>query len=180
MATRYHLINLTDGTKIKDYARKDTAIKAAEKDGHLAFQVQTDTGKVVYYSDNRPSEVEDGTAIMKGRTPVVYTEGAAVFFTSMSHAAVQIAERAGLSATIDNASRTIYLSGDKSQVQATSKAIKSMWAAAYDQFKDWKKETKEQRKAWYASNDGRREMLTAEMSFLATTAGNLAAEQDVL
>lgn len=56
MATRYHLFDLTTGSKVKDFARKDASIKAAEKDGMIAFQIQTDNGSVVHTVDNRPAE----------------------------------------------------------------------------------------------------------------------------
>jgi hypothetical protein len=222
MATKYTLISLPTGDAVSTYARKDGAIKAAERDGLVAYEVQTDSGKVVHAVDNRPADNHEETpmpeptalkavpdpapkpakkAAAKKATapkkaaapkpekvqhtgqPIAYTkeDGAALFFPVMGAAAETLAKALGHeTVTVDKATRTLYVDGNKTTAKATAKAVHAMWASVYSEFKEWKKTTKDARREWYKSNDGKREMLSAELSFLETATAKYIAASDVL
>ena len=62
MATsRYTLFSLTTGDAIATYARKEAAIKAAERESLLAYEIQSASGKVVHTVDNRPAPEPEAT-----------------------------------------------------------------------------------------------------------------------
>lgn len=67
MATNYTLTDI-DGTPIRVFARKDGAIKAAERDSLLAYEVVTDSGKVVHAVDNRPASTTTTTTTTEEST----------------------------------------------------------------------------------------------------------------
>ena len=88
------------------------------------------------------------------------------FFPVMARAGIALAEARGLTVTTDKPSRTLYLEGNnKTTAKAVAKEIDALWTSAWDAFKDWKATTTAQRKVWYQTNHGKREMLAAELAF---------------
>lgn len=187
MATAYTLFDISTGNAVSTFARKDGAIKAAERDSLLAYEIQTDTGKVVHAVDNRPAATEtpDATSAPEPKkennmtdkatpsTALEFNHGARYFFPQMGAGAVRIAESLGLSASLDNKTGSIVVEGGNAKERkAAITQIDKFLVAEYAAFKEWKKENKEARKEWYGSKEGRAAMTEAETAFFTEYADN--------
>jgi hypothetical protein len=208
MATKYTLTSTTTGTTVAVYARKDAAIKAAERESLIAFTVSTDSGKVVHTVDNRPetpteapapeaTEEENTVTDTATEAPAEGTEkattrkaptGTAVPISAGSKAqasafgasGVALAESQGLEASVSVGEKAVYVSGNKTEVKRFQKAADAMWAAQAEGLKAWKKENKDARKEQFKTPDGQRQMLKDELAFIAEAGANHLNGSDVI
>lgn len=155
-----YTLNLQDGSS-KEYARKDAAVKAGEKSGQT-FEVLSPSNQVVHRGgDAKP---EPGS---KGTKTVAYTQGAKVFWKAMGAAAVEHAEKMGLTATA-NPDFTVTLQGGTAKDRNTAaKHISTTWETAYARFKEWKRDHRAERKGFRDTSEGRKNMLLKEWALLA-------------
>lgn len=194
MATNYTLTDI-DGTPIRVFSRKDGAVKAAERDSLLAYEIITDSGKVVTRVDNRPTteapapednteeentvteqateqdtstteKAEKAPAAPKG-TAVPITAGSKAQAAGFGALGVALAESQGLTATVALGEKTVYVSGNKTEVKKFQKAADALWASAAEGLKAFKKENKDARKEQFKTSDGQRQMLKDENAFVA-------------
>lgn len=157
---RYTVFDQETGNAVGEYARKDAAIKAGEKNG-TPFQVQSPSGQVVYATEVQTKPEPTG----KGTT-VAYTQGAKVFWKAMGAAAAAHAETQGLTATVNPDHTVVLHGGTAAERKAVAKEIRTMWIVAYTAFKEWKREHRAERKGFRDTSEGRKAMLLKEWALL--------------
>lgn len=206
MATKYTLRSTTTGDIVAQYARKDAAIKAAERESLLAYTVETDSGKTVHTVDNRPApteapapeetteeentvsetaapeaeKTEKATRKAPTGTPVPISAGSKAQASAFGASGVALAESQGLEASVVVGEKSVYVSGNKTEVKRFQKAADTMWAAQAEGLKTWKKENKDARKEQFKSADGQRQMLKDELAFIEQAGANHISGSDVL
>jgi hypothetical protein len=209
MATKYTLRSTTTGDAIATYARKDAAIKAAERESLLAFSIETDSGKVVHEVDNRPetpteapapeateeeNTVSEQTATPEAETegttkttrkaptgtPVPISAGSKAQASAFGASGVALAESMGLEAQVVVGEKAVYVSGNKTEVKRFTKQADAMWAAQAEALKGWKKENKDARREQFKTPDGQRQMLKDELAFVEQAGRNHLSASDVI
>ena len=107
-----------------------------------------------------------------------FTHGAKYFVRPMTESAAGIAEREGLTLTVQAGVISIS-GGDAKTRKAVVKEVDSFLTAMYAAFKEWKRSVKDKRAEWYGSPEGRKAMTAAETKFFADyTERYLAGEVD--
>lgn len=210
MATKYTLRSITTGDAVATYARKDAAIKAAVRESLLAYTVETDSGKVVHEVDNRPetpteapapeetteeeNTVSDTAAPAEGTTEttekatrkaptgtaVPISAGSKAQASAFGASGVALAESQGLEAQVVIGEKSVYVSGNKTEVKRFQKAADAMWAAQAEALKGWKKDNKDARKEQFKTPDGQRQMLKDELAFITQAGANHISGSDVI
>lgn len=107
-----------------------------------------------------------------------FTHGAKYFVRPMTESAAGIAERDGLTLTVQAGVISVS-GGDAKTRKATLKEIDSFLTSQYAAFKEWKRTVKDKRSEWYGSAEGRKAMTAAEVKFFNDYATRyLAGEVD--